>query len=135
MTRPSRALLLQHQVRVAGDAAGEGVGLAERPGEGQHGDGVGAAEAARRRRRPWCAACSPTGRAGPSCAADVVAVRCSCSAADAGAAGLRDARHQPARGAQLGDRQEQVGVGRQRRARSGRAPSRGRSPAASQARR
>ena len=39
-----RAFLLQHQVRVAGDAAGEGVGLAHRPGVGQHGNGIGAAE-------------------------------------------------------------------------------------------
>ena len=41
---PERALLLQHQVGVAGDAARKRVGLAHGPGEGQHGDGVGAAE-------------------------------------------------------------------------------------------
>ena len=53
----------------------------------------------------------------------------------AGPAGIRDARHQPARRAQLGDGQEQVGIGRQRRARSWPSAMRGRAPPLSQARR
>ena len=38
----------------------------ERGVERQHGDRVGAADRRRRSRRPWCAACSPTGRGGSS---------------------------------------------------------------------
>ena len=59
-------LVVQDRVRVAGDAAREVVGQPERGVERQHGDRVGAADRRRRSRRSWCAACSPTGRAGSS---------------------------------------------------------------------
>ena len=71
-----RGFLLQHELGVARDAPREAVGHAERPGEGQHGDGVGAAECGARRRRPSCAACWSTDRAWPSCAPSVTAVMC-----------------------------------------------------------
>ncbi len=56
-------LVEQDRLGVAGDPAGEVVRQAERAVEGQHGDRVGAADPGAPGRRPWCAACSPTGRA------------------------------------------------------------------------
>ena len=53
---------------------------------------------------------------------EVVAVSCIFSAALAGPAGFRDACDEPARGRELGDGEEQVGIGAERQRRSARAP-------------
>ena len=105
-----RAFLLQHELGVAGDAAGERIGLAHGPGEGQHGDGVGAAErragAGGRRAQHVHPRIAPGHHALRRGGGDVELVD-----GVRGAARLGDAGGKLAGGAQLGDRQEQVGVG------------------------
>ena len=66
-------LLQQQQLGVAGDAAGEtrcgtGQSAGDRRVERQHRARCRHRRPRRRTRRAWCAACSPTGRAGPSSA-------------------------------------------------------------------
>ena len=81
--------------------------------ERQHGDRVGAADRGREAARSWCAACSPTGRAGSSSPPTSPRAGAGRRRSATGPGQFGDAVPDPARGPQLGDRQELVGGDRE----------------------
>ena len=100
--------VLQHELRVAREAAGEGVRRAERLGEGQGGDRVGAADRRRKDRDGGAQQIVPRiirGHHAPGGFGVDQRRRGS------EAAGLLDARPQGAQRAELGDAGEFIGVG------------------------